>query len=86
MSEIQHWFEAVFFLDAGAQKRRGRGCREIRGAAVTASPGVSARQGAAALPQPLLLVRSPERLLMSACVSLPRGKREEGKGRSRMPR
>lgn len=61
--------------------------REIWGAAVAASPGVSAHQRAAALPQPLLLVRpSPEGLFISACVSLPRGKREEGKGRSRMPR
>lgn len=36
MPEIQRWFQAVFF---GTQKGRGRGCREIWGAAAPAPPG-----------------------------------------------
>lgn len=98
MSEVQRWFEAVFFGLLG--RRRGEAeatetRREMRGAAATDTPGVSAireQQRLAELrchtsPEPLLLVNpSPERLSVFACVSLRRGKREQGKGRSRMPK
>lgn len=96
MSEIQHWFKAVFFGMLGHRRGEAEATetrREIRGAAATDTPGVSAireQQPLAELPRlpepPLLVNPSPERLLVFACISLQWGKREQGQGRSRMPK